>query len=375
MGKDNLILKEMIDQLKIFIEIETPSQDKNALDQLGAAITSQIQQMGGVLKIYKQENAGNHIAAKWGKGVKGILILCHMDTVFPVGTILNMPFHQERDKIFGPGVLDMKGGIVVAINAVKTLQLRGEMPDYPITILFTSDEESGSHTSRSLIEKFAGDAAMVFVLESALVDGSLKIWRKGVGGFTVSVKGQAAHAGGDHHKGRNAIQELAHQIIKIQQMTDYDKGTTLNVGVVRGGSVSNVVPDKATASVDVRVLQSSEWTRVEQAMLSLEPVLSGTSIIVDGELNRPPMPESDMIRSSFDRAYQIGKSIGLVLKPGGSGGGSDANFVAALGIPVLDGLGPIGEGYHSEKEYIITQSLVERTKLLASLLRDWKKGD
>jgi glutamate carboxypeptidase len=192
-----------------------------------------------------------------------------------------------------------------------------------------------------------------------------------VGEFWVKAKGRAAHAGGAHAEGRNAIEEMAHQVLAIQKMTDYEKGTTLNVGVMHGGTVSNVVPEEAVAQVDVRVMQPGEWERVEAEMRALRPVLDGTTLEITGGLNRPPMPFDETMKATFEKAKVIAAGIGIELKAGGSGGGSDGNFIAPLGIPVLDGLGAVGEGLHSEREYIFTDSLQERAKLLAALIRNW----
>jgi len=263
----------------------------------------------------------------------------------------------------------MKAGIVIALSAIDEARKNGVTR--PVTLLCTSDEEIGSLTSREHIERLAKESGLVLVLEGGLVDGSLKTWRKGVGEFWVKVHGRAAHAGGDHEKGRNAIEEMAHQVIAIQRLTDYSKQTTLNVGVIRGGTVSNVVPEEAVIQVDVRVMQPGEWERLADEMKKLIPVLDGTSIEVSGGLNRPPMPFDGTMKATFEKAKSIAAQIGIELKAGGTGGASDANFVAPLGIPVLDGLGAVGEGYHSEREYIFADSLEERAKLIAALLREW----
>ena len=218
--------------------------------------------------------------------------------------------------------------------------------------------------------KMAKESELVLVMESAMPDGSLKTWRKGVGEFWVRVKGRAAHAGGNHEEGRNAIEEMSHQVLAIQKLTDYEKGTTLNVGVVQGGTVSNVVPEEATAQVDVRVMQPGEWERLESEMNALKPVLDGTSLEISGGLNRPPMPFDDTMKTTFEKIKAIGAEIGIALKASGTGGGSDANFVAPLGIPVMDGLGAVGEGLHSEREYIFADCLEERARLLAAILED-----
>jgi glutamate carboxypeptidase len=263
----------------------------------------------------------------------------------------------------------MKAGIVISLAAIERARKQGLKR--PVTLLCTSDEEIGSHTSRAHIERLAKESALVLVLEGGLVDGALKTWRKGVGEFRVRTRGRAAHSGGDHEKGRNAIEEMAHQVIVIQKRTDYSKQTTLNVGVIQGGTVSNVVPEEALIQVDVRVMQPGEWERLEVEMRGLKPALDGTSIEITGALNRPPMPFDETMKATFEKARSIAARIGMELKAGGTGGASDGNFVAPLGIPVLDGLGAVGEGYHSEREYILADSLESRTQLVAALLKHW----
>jgi glutamate carboxypeptidase len=376
----------MLALLKRLVEAESPSHDKAAVDRVGAIVAEESRRLGANVETVPNAQTGDHLIARWppsphgsstgvlregARGEGAILLLAHMDTVFPLSTLAKMPYYEKDDKTFGPGVLDMKGGIVIALTAIAALQQAGQMPSRPISALFTSDEEIGSPSSRALIEELARQSALVLVLESALLDGSLKTWRKGVGDYTLRVRGRAAHAGGDHEKGRNAIEELAYQILAIQKMTDYSRSTTLNVGVVRGGTAANVVPDEAVIEIDLRVMQPGEAERVEAALESLEPVLEGTSLEISGGLNRPPMPCDETMQATFEKTAAIAASIGLTLKASGSGGGSDANFVAPFGIPVLDGLGAVGEGYHSEREYILTASLPERAALLAALLRDW----
>jgi glutamate carboxypeptidase len=244
-------------------------------------------------------------------------------------------------------------------------------PIRPVTALFTSDEEIGSPTSRPVIETLARQSALVLVLEPSMPDGAVKTWRKGVGDFIVTVHGRAAHAGSDHLIGRNAIEELAHQVLVIQNLTDYDQGTTLNVGIIRGGTATNVVPDEATAEVDLRMMKPCETERILAALNALKPVLDGTTIEVSGELNRPPMPCDDMMKATFEKARSISARIGMEIRAGGTGGASDANFVAPLGVPVLDGLGAVGDGAHSEREFILKDSLPERAELLATILCEW----
>jgi glutamate carboxypeptidase len=240
-----------------------------------------------------------------------------------------------------------------------------------VTLLCTSDEEIGSSTSRRHIEELARGSELVLVFEPALPDGSLKTWRKGSGGFWVEAIGRAAHAGGDHEQGRNAIEEMAHQVLAIQKLTDYSRGTTLNVGVITGGTASNVVPDHVYVEVDVRVSEPSEWTRIEAEIRKLQPVLEGTSLHITGGMNRPPMPLDARMKATFEKAGSIAAGLGIELKAGGTGGVSDANFVAPLGIPVLDGMGAVGEGLHSDREFIYTNSLEQKRRLLMELIRKW----
>lgn len=361
--------------LKYLVETESPSQDKAAVDRVGALVAEEARARGAQVEILSNQETGDHVLARFYPSETSlppsapILLLCHMDTVFPVGTIDTFPYREGDGKIFGPGTLDMKAGIVIALAAMEEAQQSGLKR--PVMLLCTSDEETGSHTSREHIERLAQESALVLVLEGGLVDGSLKIRRKGVGEFRVRTKGRAAHSGGDHEKGRNAIEEMAHQVIAIQKLTDYAKQTTLNVGVIRGGTVSNVVPEEAVIQVDVRVMQPGEWERLASEMNQLLPVLDGTSIDISGGLNRPPMPFDETMKATFEKARSIASGIGMDLKAGGTGGASDANFVAPLGIPVLDGLGAVGEGYHSEREYIFADSIKERARLVAALLKNW----
>ena len=374
--------------LKALVETESPSHVKAAVDRVGAIVAEEARKLGAQVEIIPNKESGDHVLARFpstngtiapeakqsgggakGEGEKTILILCHMDTVFPLGTLSKIPYRETDGKIFGPGVLDMKSGIVISLAAIEESQKQGLK--HPVTLLCTSDEEIGSHTSREHIERLARESTLVLVLEASLLDGSLKTWRKGVGEFFVKTKGRAAHAGGEHERGRNAIEEMAHQVIAIQKLTDYSKQTTLNVGVIQGGTVSNVVPEECLVEVDVRVMQPGEWERLESEMGKLKPILDGTSIEIKGDLNRPPMPFDETMKDTYEKMKNIASTIGVELKAGGSGGGSDGNFVAPLGIPVMDGLGAVGEGYHSEREFIFSESLEERVKLISTILQDW----
>ncbi len=364
---------EMVAHLQQLAELESPTSDKAAIDRLGAVLAEQLRATGAAVDVQAQASAGNHLRARWGAGQAsndGLLLLTHMDTVWDTGTIAQRPVRIEDGRLYGPGAFDMKGGIVNALWAIRSLRELGRMPERRITLLVTSDEETGSHTSRPLIEEEAKQHRAVYVLEPAHPPrGSLKTWRKGVGDFEVIVTGKAAHAGAAHDEGVNAIEELAYQIISIQALTDYAIGTTVNVGVVSGGTRSNVVPAQAQAHVDVRVMNAAEADRVYTYMHHLTPRLTGTTIEVRGGMNRPPMVRTPQTIALFAIAQAIGLEIGLTVDETGTGGGSDGNFTSALGVPTLDGLGVDGDGSHAVHEHVIVASLPERAALLAGLLR------
>ena len=363
--------------LKTLVETESPSHDKSAVDRVGTLVTEEARKLGAQIEVIPNRETGDHILARFSPNLqpatlnlRPILLLCHMDTVFPLGTLAKMPYREADGRIFGPGTLDMKAGIIIALSAVESAQRSGLKR--PITLLCTSDEEIGSHTSRAHIEALAKESSLALILEGALPDGSLKTWRKGVGKFDITVRGRAAHSGGAHQDGRNAIEEMAHLVLAIQKLTDYEKQTTVNVGVIHGGTVSNVVPEECSIQVDVRVMQPGEWERLESEMNKLQPALDGTRIEITGGLNRPPMPFDDLMKQTFEKAKQIASKIGMTLTAGGTGGASDGNFIAPLGIPVMDGLGAVGEGYHSEREFIFAESIEQKAKLIAELIREWQ---
>lgn len=353
------------------VNLDSPSTQKEAVDQLGARISMELNQLGGVVQTYEHAERGNIVTSRWGEGSGGILILCHMDTVFEMGTAVQRPLLEKDGKLYGPGVLDMKGGIAILLSVLRMFHKNAAWPAHSLTTLFTTDEEIGSFASRGLIESEAKKAAVVFCLEPGLPDGALKTSRKGIGEIELSVTGISAHAGADHEKGRNAIEELAYHVLAAQKLTDYSKGTTVNVGVIQGGTRSNVVPAEAQAQVDFRVTSMEEFSRLETWVKSLKPEIQGTQVSASLTLNRPPMVRDERMINTFTKAKSIAKGIDLNLSEGSTGGGSDANFVAALGVPVLDGLGAVGEGAHSDREYVVTDSLAERAALLAALLLNW----
>ena len=362
----------LTDRLTRLVEIESPSTEKAAVDRLTAYLTQELHSLGAAVTVEAQASVGDQLVARWNSGSTGeILLLCHMDTVYATGTLAKRPVQVSDGRLFGPGALDMKAGIALLLEAIASLGEAGELPQRAVTALFTTDEETGSFHSRSLIEKLAAQASLVLCLEPALANGALKTARKGTGDIEIVTRGRAAHAGAEHEKGRNAIEELAHHILAVQRLTDYGRGTTVSVGVVSGGTRPNVVPDEARALVDFRVAASAETTRIRQWAAALQPVLDGTQVTVRVTQDRPPMPRDSRMAATFQKAQAIAVRLGLALDEGSTGGGSDANFVAPLGILVLDGLGGIGEGAHSEREYVRLDRLPERAALLAAILTEW----
>lgn len=364
-------LPAILDLLRVLVESESPTTDKPRVDALGRLVADRCAAAGGQVRSFPQASVGDHWLAEWGKGEGGLLLLAHLDTVHPIGMLERMPWSVEGGRATGPGAIDMKGGVTIALAAMEALARAGRLPAWPIRILFTTDEETGSRTSRSLIEEHARSHRAVFCLEPAMPDGALKTWRKGTGLFTLQTMGRTSHAGNSPEAGVNAIVEMAHQILKVQALARPEVGTTISVGIIEGGTRTNVVPGQCRAKIDVRVLDPGEPERLARELQELRPVLPGARVEVKGGWNRPPMLRTATMIASFERARTVGRTLGLDLHESGTGGGSDANFVAALGLPVLDGLGPLGNGAHSDHEFVIVESLAARAALLAALLTEW----
>ena len=367
-------LTDTVALLKQLAAIESPSHDKAAVDTCAAFVAEQIRALGADVTSVPQIAAGNQITALWPGADPStqFLTLCHLDTVWPVGTLAGMPLREEDGKLYGPGVYDMKAGTAILLTALRVLREAGLTPKHPVRMLFTGDEEVGSVTSRDLIESEARRSLLSVVLEPALATGQIKTFRKGVGDFTVVAHGRAAHAGGDHQKGVNAIEELSYHIPALQKLTDYTSGTTINVGIIKGGSASNVVPERAEMEVDFRISQMAEIDRVVTTIQGLQPVLNGARLEISGGLNRPPMEHNATMVKTFEQARRLAASIGLTLEEGSTGGGSDGNFTAGLGIPTLDGMGAVGDGAHATHEHVVIASLAERAALLATILTQWE---
>ena len=360
---------ETLDTLRRMVELESFSTDKASTDILSAHIRGRLEDLGVRVQVVPQAEVGDHLLADFGEGAEQVLVLCHMDTVWPRGTIQERPFRVEDGRAYGPGILDMKAGIAVTLHALQSMKALGVPPRRRVRVLLNSDEELGSGSSRELIEQESRRSSHVFCLEpSAGVEGALKTARKGVGMFQVKVTGRAAHAGNEPEKGISAVEELAHQVLRLHSLTDFGKGTTVNVGVVSGGAVRNQVAASAEALVDLRVQSMSEAERVEREILSLTPVMPGAMVEVTGGLNRPPMERTENTAMLFAAAQRAAQPLGMTLTETQVGGGSDAQFASAVGVPVLDGLGGVGEGPHADHEYIIVAELPRRVALLASLL-------
>jgi len=360
---------DTMETLRTMVEMESFTADTPSIDKLSSYIKERLETLGASVEVISQTEAGNHLLAEWGEGKEQILILCHMDTVWATGTLQNMPFRVQDGVVSGPGILDMKAGIAILLHALDALNNLGLSPQRRVKMVFNSDEEVGSTTSRALIEEEARKSAHVFVLEPAAGSGgALKIGRKGVGMFQLKVTGRAAHAGNEPEKGISAVEELAHQIIRLHSFTDLEIGTTVNVGVMSGGSVRNQIAPFAEGLVDLRVATMSEADRVTEEILALKPSLPGAVVEITGGMNRLPMEKTPATARLLESARSISEPLGIELGEAHVGGGSDAQFASAMGVAVLDGLGGVGEGPHAAHEHIIAAELPRRVALLASLL-------
>ena len=357
-----------LETLETLVRLESPSTNKAAVDRCGRELAARIAGLGGRVRRLEQAEAGDHLRAEFGAGERQpVLLLGHFDTVWDVGELAAMPLHERDGRLYGPGVFDMKAGIASALAAIRALRaVRGTLP--PVVLLLTADEEIGSATSRAAIEEEARRSTAVLVLEPSLPGGAVKTARKGCGEFELVVRGLSAHAGIDPRKGASAIHELARQVVALEDLQDLDRGVSLNVGVIRGGTRSNVVAAEARASIDVRVPTMADAERVERALLALRPRARNTTLQVTGAVGRPPLERTAGVIRLYELARDVARTLGRELGEGATGGGSDGNFTAALGVPTLDGLGPEGEGAHARHEHVIVDDLPWRAALLAALL-------
>ncbi len=364
----------LLDTIRALVSRESPTHDTDAVNACGRELQARLEATGARVTRIAQAGAGDHLRAEFpptaaagGAAGRQIMLLGHFDTVWDVGQLRTMPLREEDGRLHGPGVYDMKAGIALGLLAVRAIQA-ARLPAARLVMLFTTDEETGSATSRAHIEAEARRSAAVLVLEPSLPGGALKTARKGCGGYELVVRGIAAHAGIDPRKGASAIRELARQILRLEGLQDLDRGVSLNVGVIAGGTRPNVVPDLATASVDVRVPAMADAARLDAAIRALAPELPGTSLEVRGGIDRPPLERTPAVIGLYEHARVVAAELGHALAEGSTGGGSDGNFTAALGVPTLDGLGAVGDGAHALHEHVVVADLPWRAALLAGLV-------
>ncbi|HMA38198.1 MAG TPA: M20 family metallopeptidase [Chloroflexia bacterium] len=360
----------LVQTLLAWCALESPSGDPAATSQMAAVLAAYLAARGAQVDVVPGGVHGAQVRATWpGPADRApILLLGHHDTVHAHGSLARNPPRVTAGRAYGPGGYDMKAGLLLAAAAVAALEATGRPRSRPIILISSADEEIGSQDARPGIEQAARPAAAVLVLEPAAADGAVKTARKGNGMFTLVARGRAAHAGVDHAAGINAITELAHQVLALSALTDYGAGTTLNVGQIRGGTTINTVAAEAVAHVDVRATTLAHAAQISRQILALRPVLPGATLDVTGEFDRPPMERSPGTLRLFGLAQALGREIGLALRETATGGASDGNFTAALGVPTLDGLGACGDGAHTDHEYVQIADLAPRAALLAGLL-------
>jgi len=369
----------MVELLRVLVECESPTDNKEAVDKLTNLMAEKLRAIGAEVEILPQSLSGNHLRAEWdlrtpedrpsNREDGQVLVLGHLDTVWPVGEITRRPFRIEKGKAYGPGAYDMKGGIVMGYYAVKALRELNLDTNLRTVFILNSDEETQSHSSRDIIEAESKKSKYVLDLEPKHSSGTVTTSRKSVATLTLEVTGKASHAGADPEKGVSAIHELAQQILKLHGLTDLERGTTVTVGIVTGGSRPNIVPPSAKAIIDVRVSNTDEGNRIEQALRNIKPITPGTSVKMSGSEERPLWVRTPQTAALFDRTKAIADQLGLTLAETSSGGVSDANFAGALGIPTLDGLGADGDGAHALDEHVELSTFVTGTALIAELLR------
>ena len=354
--------------LRELVEQESPSEDRHAVNAVMNLVERTAREEGARPKRHKQREFGDILELRFGPSRslrKPVLLLGHLDTVWPIGTLAQMPWRVADGRYWGPGVLDMKSGVVMALAALNALKENNLAR--PVTLLLNSDEEVGSPVSRLMTERLALESAAVFVLEPA--QGlAYKTARKGVGLYNVQVTGVGAHSGVDFERGHSAVLELAKQIQAISTFTNLARKLTVNCGVVAGGTRSNVVAANAHAEVDVRIAKASDAAYVEKLFRRLKVSDPRCKLTITGGFNRPPMERKAGTIALFKKARSLAAELGFMLEEAATGGGSDGNFTAALGVPTLDGMGAVGDGAHAAHESVLIEHLIPRTALLAAMI-------
>ncbi len=358
------------DLLARLTALDAPSGDPEALEVPCALLAAELSRLGAEV-VRHAGPAGTHLEAAFGagSGAGPLLLLCHYDTVWPAGTVARRPLRLDGDRAIGPGVFDMRAGLVAALCALELLSARGDLRR-PVTVLLTADEETGGETSSGLILERGLQADVTLVPEPSLPGGAMKTRRKGWSTYELRVEGRSAHAGLEPERGVSAIDELVDQLGAVRALADPGAGTTINCGVIGGGGAANVVADSARAELDLRATTVAEYERVDRALHALAPVRTGARIELSRNHTRPPMERTEPIAAAAQRATELGASLGVELGEGLAGGASDANQLAARGAAVLDGLGPEGGGAHAEDEWVSLGSLVRRVALLAILIAE-----
>jgi len=359
---------DQVELTKKLVATESPSDDKAGVDACVAAAAARAKELGGRIRLHRQRVFGDVLEARFGpRGKQGrLLLLGHLDTVWPVGTLKKMPFRIGEGRLWGPGTLDMKAGVALAFTAIEILT-EANLLEREIVLLLNSDEEIGSPVSRPITEGLAAECDAVYVLEPA--QGlAYKTARKGTGNWRIDVKGVAAHAGVDFEKGASALLELSRAMQTVCGWTDLKRGLTVSVGTAGGGTKTNVIPAEAWAEVDVRIARRSDGPRVERKFATLRPADKRCSLIVTGGVNRPPMERTTGTVKLYRKASALAMKLGINLDEAATGGASDGNFTSTLGIPTLDGMGAVGEGAHASHESVVIEHLAPRTALLAGMM-------
>jgi glutamate carboxypeptidase len=358
----------LFELIEALVAIESPTDDKAQVDRCGVELRARVAAAGFRATVEPCLTAGDHSLLEIGNGGPRVLLVGHLDTVWPIGQLARMPLVRRDGRLHGPGVLDMKAGVSMGLLAARAVFEAAPPPSGTVAMLCTSDEETGSRSSRTLIEAEARRSDAVLVLEPALAGGALKTSRKGIGQFHLQITGVAAHAGVDPGKGVSAVRELARQLLDLERLHDLERGVSVNAGVIAGGTRPNVVAEEAAAIVDVRAPTLADAAAVDAAFRGLRPHLAGARLAVTGGFERPPMERSAGVAALYAHAQAAAAELGQTVAEGGTGGGSDGNFTAALGVPTLDGLGAVGDGAHALHEHVEIERLVPRTALLAALI-------
>lgn len=366
---------EILAGIREWVEVETPSGDGAAVNRLVSRVEAQLGQLAmRVVRHPGRDGFGDTLEARspWGGEGPGILVLAHLDTVWDIGTLGRRPFRVDGDCVYGPGIYDMKGGGHLAFYAYRHIVRQGRETNLPITFLFVPEEEVGSPTSREHIERAARDAKYVLVLEPGRTGNGVVTSRKAWGRFVMTVTGVSAHAGSGHEHGRSAVVELSRQILRIEAMTDYARGITTNVGVVTAGGPGkgNVVPPLATAEIDLRAPDEATAAEMVERIRSLRAIGPDVTVTVEGGINRPAFERHEGVARLYETARRLAADMGMELPETSTGGVSDGNFAAALGVPTLDGLGVLGAGAHAEHEHLLYSSLEPRTRLVLRLFEE-----